>query len=87
MSFVKVILFMRLGWLLGEEDDFHIFIAIIKEIRDTIKRPGRATLQHTLREANFVADSLAKLGELADDPALDGSPLQLGFHSYFLLIV
>ena len=57
------------------DDDFHVLHAIINEIRDTLQRPWRAILQHTLREANFVADSLAKMGASANDSFLEWTTL------------
>jgi len=46
---------------------FHAHAVLIQDIRDVLSQ-GNYSLHHTLREGNFCADYLAKLGAATDAP-------------------
>ena len=55
----------------GEDEECHTFHAITKDIKDTLNRSWKVTLQQILREANFVADYLVKMEASSDARFVD----------------
>ncbi|OMP12446.1 hypothetical protein COLO4_01560 [Corchorus olitorius] len=51
-----------LDWISSADTKYHPCGNLIEDIRALMNRRWRSSLQHTLREGNFCADYLAKLG-------------------------